>query len=78
MAVEARGGKQPSTETVAAALDNLLNSTGSKSEFDTLLVAMESQPALSCGLLRLLTTAVSASSSSTLLPGPWRSLKFYF
>jgi hypothetical protein len=30
MAVEARGGKQPSTETVAAALDNLLSSAGSQ------------------------------------------------
>ena len=70
LALETRAAAQPCTEACAIALDNLLASAGgSRNEFELLLAAIERQPAFSCGLLRLLTSAVSsANGTSRLLP----------
>lgn len=67
---ETRATAHPSTESTAIALDNLLASTiGSRNDFEMLLAAMERQPAFSCGLLRLLTSAASSSTGTArLLP----------
>lgn len=69
LTLETRAAVQPSTEACAIALDNLLTSaSGSRSEFEILLSAMERQPAFSCGLLRLLTSTASGPTGSRLLP----------
>lgn len=70
LTTETRSPTHPSTEACAVALDNLLASAvGSRNDFELLLAAMERQPAFSCGLLRLLTSAASsASGTSRLLP----------
>ena len=65
---EARAPIRPSTETLATAFDNLLDSAiGSRPEFEQLIAAMERQPAFSCGLVRLLTSSASSGSSPLLL-----------
>ena len=70
LALETRAAVQPSTEACAIALDNLLASAGgSRNDFELLLAAIERQPAFSCGLLRLLTSAASPTNgTSRLLP----------
>lgn len=61
VAAEVGAKLQPSTEAVVAAMENLLDSTGSQHELDALLAAMESQTSFSCGLLRLITSIASTS-----------------
>jgi hypothetical protein len=62
---EIRADTQPSTEACAIAFDNLSASASvSKNEFELLLAALERQPAFSCGLLRLLTSAASSPAAS--------------
>lgn len=70
LTLEMRASAHPSTEACAIALDNLLASAiGSRNDFEILLAAMERQPAFSCGLLRLLTSAASSpSGTARLLP----------
>ena len=61
VAAEVGAGSQPSTEAVVAAVESLLDCAGSQQELDALLVAMESQTAFSCGLLRLITSVAPTS-----------------
>lgn len=62
---ETRATNRPSTEACAVALDNLLGSvSGSRNDFELLVTALERQPAFSCGLLRLLTSAATSSTES--------------
>ena len=68
LGMESRASTRPSSEAFATALDNLLDSAhGSRTEFEQLVMAMERQPAFSCGLLRLLTSSASSGSSPLLL-----------
>lgn len=70
LALETRSPVHPSAEACALALDSLLvSAAGSRHETESLLAAMDRQPAFSCGLLRLLTSAASCPSAvSRLLP----------
>jgi hypothetical protein len=62
---EIRANTQPSTEACAIAFDNLLASASVlRNEFELLLAALERQPAFSCGLLPLLTSAGSSPAAS--------------
>lgn len=68
LGMELRASTRPSSEALATALDNLLDSAhGSRTEFEQLVMAMERQPAFSCGILRLLTSSASSGSSPLLL-----------
>ena len=68
LAAEVRSPSKPSIEAAASAFDGLLNGPSMMpNESEMLLLAMERQPAFSCGLLRLLTSAVSSSDPSPLL-----------
>lgn len=69
LTLETRAAAQPSTLACAIALDKLLaSSVGSRNDFEV-LAAIERQPAFSCGLLRLLTSAASSTNgTSRLLP----------
>ncbi|XP_045031439.1 integrator complex subunit 1 [Daphnia magna] len=67
---ETRASSRPSTEACAVALDNLLvSASGSRNDFELLLAALERQPAFSCGLLRLLTSAATSSTGSLMRNG---------